>query len=238
MRKVLSVIALAICGSALAEGGSNGGNEGGGDAAAVAAAGAVAVAGSAAVSGSDSSAQAQGGSAAAGGGSAEGGQGVGSVSYQTSIPRQAPAVYVPALDNTAPGLKCFGFGASFAQDGTAGGGATGWCWLQRDRLALTLYHQHAEAGQVEQAARVFCSKPLLRAGYKAPGLSRREVIAACEQGEADSINRFLATGTPASTEYVDDAVAAGMVQVREDVLTERDAICDEKIARCEAAVAK
>ena len=45
-------------------------------------------------------------------------------------------------------------------------------------------------------------------------------------------------GDIATQTYVDDSVAAGMVQVREDVLTERDAICDEKVQRCEAEVRK
>ena len=241
MRTLVTLAAVilmgAFAGMAMAEGDGNGGRDNSAaSSSAVAAAFGVGVAGSISEGGS---ASAEGGDATASGGnpSAAGGQGVGNVSYETKIPRQAPSVYVPALNNTAPGLKCFGFGGSFAEDGTAGGGAVGWCWLARDGLALKLYHQHAQAGQPEEAARVFCSKPLLRAGYAKPGLKKRDVIAACEQGEAASIRAFI-NQAAVSEQYVDDAVAAGMAQVREDVLTERNAVCDEKVARCERAVLK
>jgi len=52
---------------------------------------------------------------------------------------------------------------------------------------------------------------------------------------------WAASGVPCPADVestIDDKLAAGLVQIREDVLTERDAVCDEKIRRCEAEVRK
>lgn len=108
-----------------------------------------------AASASQSIALGSGGSSKATGGS------VGDVSLTSKTARQAPDVTVIPGNNTAPFLKCFGWGGS----NDTGGTAIGWCWLQRDEFARQRSVQLFREGHYEASARAYCSKKLLYKDY-------------------------------------------------------------------------
>ena len=217
MRTLVTLAAVilmgAFAGMAMAEGDGNGGRDNSAaSSSAVAAAFGVGVAGSISEGGS---ATAEGGDAIASGGnpSATGGQGVGNVSYETKIPRQAPGVAIGAGNNTATQLKCFSLFGSGAKDGGAGAAGGIWCWKQRDDYYLAEYERYSDMNLPGPASVAFCSTKLR---WKPHGTKDQ-----CEAAIYQSVvERHL--DAPERVVYVPgDCLAA-----------------DERLARCERAVLK
>lgn len=146
--------------------------------------------------------------------------------------------------NTENNSQFFAFGTTFpnsqgcfagAQGGGSGSGGAGFlgfhyldhnCWTSQ--LAT-------QTRNVEVKARLNCSGGKFRnaiAFDQPKGQAKRQrycvdYMVGTYNAEIEDMKR-----------YVDDAVAAGALQLREDLVTERDQVCDERIARCEAAVKK
>ena len=221
----VGILMAAAAGAAMAEGNGNGGRDNSAtSSSAVANAFGVGVAGSISKGGS---ATAEGGSAVASGGdssatggtggtsSAEGGQGVGSVSYQEVKQfRNAPWVNPPAIQSSNPCATGWSAGVSGPGIGIGGGR------VKEDHEC-----------NLRETARLAYS---FGAGAYALAL-----LCTSKAAEESGVPCPVSPGGDVATQgYVDDRLAAGLVQVREDVLTDRDAVCDEKVARCEAAVMK
>ena len=219
------IVMAAAAGAAMAGGKhDDGSNSSHSDSSAVARAFGVGVAGSVSEGGS---ATAQGGSAVAAGGnssatggtggtsSAQGGQGVGSVSYQEVKQfRNAPWVNPPAIQSSNP---C----------------ATGWS------AGLSVPGGGIGGGRVKEDAECNLRETARLAYSFGAGAYALALLCTSKAAEASGVPCPVSPdGEIATQTYVDDRLAAGLVQVREDVLTERNAVCDEKIKRCEAEVRK
>jgi len=222
---VVWILLATVAGVAMAEGnGNDGSNSGNAFSSAAAGAVGIGVAGSISKGGS---ATAEGGSAVASGGdssatggtggtsSAAGGQGVGTVSYEEVKQfRNAPWVNPPAIQSSNPCATGWSVGASGPGFGLGGGRVKEdeECNLRETaRLAYSF-------GAGAYALALLCtSEAAVASGVPCP---------------------VIPDGDIATQGYVDDRLAAGLVQVREDLVTEQNAVCDEKVKRCEAEVRK
>jgi len=220
MRTGLTLVAVilmgAFAGMAMAEGN---GNDGSDRVSATSFAAAGAFAGARATVGDTSaeggSAVASGGDSNATGGNAEGGQGVGDVSFnETKQFRNAPWVNPPAIQSSNPCATGWSAGVSGPGIGIGGGRV-----------------KEDEQCNLRETARLAYSF--------GAGAAALELLCTSEAWVASGVP--CPTGsdlTSDSTDYIDDRLAAGLVQIREDLVTERDAVCAEKVARCEAEVRK
>lgn len=209
---VLCISMAAGAGIAMAEGNGNDGSDSG-DSSSSASSGAYAasLAGAAAQGGS---AVAEGGTATAEGGvaSATGGNAEsGSSSATVSEAKQfrnAPWVSPPAIQSSNPCATGWSAGVSGPGIGIGGGRV-----------------KEDEQCNLRETARLAYSF----------GAAAAAIQLLCKS------EAWIASGVACPTDVeptIDDKLAAGLVQIREDLVTERDAVCDERVSRCEAEVRK